>query len=254
MPTNMKTTFRPILVALLGLGLLSAQAQPGLGAPKGPQFSGSLTKLFGDNTAFTAALEMQTKEGGAEIVLPGKLAFDKGKSRFEMDMTQIKGGNIPAGAAEQMKAMGMDSLVAITRPDKKLNYLIYPGLTAYVESEAKDAESTDAGGKYKIETTEVGKETFDGRACVKNKIIVTDDKGKTHESLVWNATDLKNFPVKIETAEDGTKITMLFKDIKLTKPDDAAFAPPAAFKKYNNMMALMQEEIMKRVGGAGSPP
>lgn len=250
----MKINLHTLLVTLLGFGLFSAHAQPGLGAPKGPQFSGSLTKLFGDNTTFSAALEMQTKDGSTELVVPGKLAFDKGKSRFEMDMTQIKGGKIPAGAAEQMKAMGMDSLVAITRPDKKLNYLIYPGLTAYIESEAKDAESTDAAGKYKVETTEVGKETLDGHVCVKNKIVVTDDKGKTHESLVWNATDLKKFPIKIETAEDGTKITMLFKDIKLAKPDDAIFAPPATFKKYDNMMALMQEEIMKRVGGAGGPP
>jgi hypothetical protein len=239
---------------LFGFGLLSARAQPGLGAPKGPQFSGSLTKLFGDNTAFSAALEMQTKDGSAEISVPGKLSFDKGKSRFEMDITQIKGGKIPADAAEQMKAMGMDNLVAISRPDKKVNYLIYSGLSAYVESESKDAESTDAAVKYKVETTEVGKETFEGHPCVKNKIIVTDDKGKTHESLVWNATDLKQFPIKIQTTEDGTKIMLLFKEIKLVKPDDAIFAPPPAFKKYDNMMALMQEEIMKRVGGAGGPP
>lgn len=250
----MKKFFSPLLVTVLGLGLFSAPAQPGMGTPKGPQFSGSLTKLFGDNTAFSAGLEMQTKDGSTELVVPGKLAFDKGKSRFEMDMTQIKGGKIPAGAAEQMKAMGMDTLVAISRPDKKVNYLIYSGLTAYIESESKDAESTDAADKYKVETTEVGKETLDGHPCVKNKIVVTDDKGKTHESLVWNATDLKKFPIKIETAEDGTKITMRFKDIKLTKPDEAIFAPPATFKKYDNMMSLMQEEIMKRAGGAGGLP
>lgn len=250
----MKIIFRSLLATFLACGLLPAPAQPGMGAPKGPQFSGSLTKLFGDNTAFSATLEMQTKDGGTDLSVPGKLSFDKGKSRFEMDMTQIKGGKIPTGAAEQMKAMGMDTLVAISRPDKKVNYLIYSGLTAYIESEAKDAESTDAANKYKVEATEVGKETVDGHACVKNKIIVTDDKGKAHESLVWNATDLKKFPVKIETAEEGTKITMLFKDIKLVKPDDAIFAPPATFKKYDNMMALMQEEIMKRVGGAGGPP
>jgi len=250
----MKINLRTLLVPLVAFSVFSAPAQPSMGGPKGPQFSGSLTKLFGENTAFSAALEMQTKDGDTEIVVPGKLSFDKGKSRFEMDMTQIKGGKIPAGAAEQMKAMGMDHLVAITRPDLKLNYLIYPGLTAYTESEAKDAESTDAAGKYKVETTEVGKETLDGHACVKNKMVVTDDKGKTHDSLVWNATDLKKFPIKIETSEDGTKITMLFKDIKLAKPDDAIFAPPATFKKYANMMALMQEEIMNRAGGVGAPP
>ena len=252
--TNMKKCFRLFLFALLGFGVFAAHAQPGLGGPKGPQFSGSLTKLFGDNTTFSAALEMQTQDGSAELVVPGKLAFDNGKSRFEMDITQIKGGKIPAGAAEQMKAMGMDSLVAISRPDKQVNYLVYPGLTAYVETESKEAESTDAVSKYKVNATEVAKETLEGHPCVKHKIIVTDDKGKTHESLVWNATDLKQFPIKIETAEDGTKITMRFKDIKLAKPDEAIFAPPAAFKQYANMMALMQEEIMKRAGAAGGLP
>ena len=250
----MRQIYRTLIVALLGFGMIAAHAQPVLGAPKGPQFSGSLTKLFGDNTAFSAVLEMQTKDGGTEVVVPGKLSFDTGKSRFEMDITQIKGGKIPAGAAEQMKAMGMDSLVAIARPDKKVNYLVYSGLTAYIESESKDADSTEAAAKYKVETTEVGKETLDGQACVKNKILVTDDKGKTHESLVWNASGLKLFPIKIETTEDGSKITLRFKDVKLTKPDDAVFAPPAAFKKYDNMMALMQEEIMKRAGGPGGLP
>ena len=250
----MKINFRTALVTVLGVAVVSAHAQSGLGAPKGPQFSGSLTKLFGDNTAFTAALEMQTKDGSEQIAMPGKLSFDNGKSRFEMDMTQIKSGKIPAGAAEQMKAMGMDALVAISRPDKKVNYILYPGLTAYVENEAKDAEATDTTGKYKVDTTEVGKETLDGHPCVKNKIIVTDDQAKPHESLVWNATDLKQFPIKIETTEDGSKITLLFKDIKLAKPDDAIFTPPAAYKKYDNMMALMQGEIMKRLGGAGGAP
>jgi hypothetical protein len=171
-----------------------------------------------------------------------------------MDMTKIKGGKIPPGAAEQMKEMGMSSLVVISRPDKKLNYMIYSGLQAYTENEAKDAESTDEASKYKVETTELGKETLDGHPCVKNKFIVTDDKGKTHESLVWNATDLKKFPIKIETAEDGQKITLHFSDIKLAKPDDSLFAPPAGFTKYDNMMALMQQEMMKRLGGAGGQP
>ena len=54
--------------------------------------------------------------------------------------------------------------------------------------------------------------------------------------------------------EKDRVVTMRFKDIKLTKPDDAIFAPPATFKKYDNMMSLMQEEIMKRAGAAGGLP
>jgi hypothetical protein len=77
--------------------------------------------------------------------------------------------------------------------------------------------------------------------CVKNKIVVTDDKGKKNESIVWNATDLKSFPVKIETTDDGTKLTMIFKDVKLTKPDATLFEVP---------------KDMQRMGGAGgfAPP
>ena len=69
----------------------------------------------------------------------------------------------------------------------------------------------------------------------------------------WNATDLKKFPVKTETAESGTKVTMLFMDVKLSKPEATQFDAPAGLKRYENLMALMQEEIMKRMGGGGVP-
>ena len=65
-----------------------------------------------------------------------------------------------------------------------------------------------------METTELGKDTVDGHPCVKNKVIVTDNEGSKHESTVWNATDLKNFPVKIETDRTGRQtMTMLFKNV-----------------------------------------
>ena len=68
-----------------------------------------------------------------------------------------------------------------------------------------NADSAPTNGDYKVETTEIGKETLDGHPCVKNKYVVTDNEGVKHESTVWNATDLKNFPVKIQTTEAATK-------------------------------------------------
>lgn len=254
----MKIKLQSILVAVLGLGLVSTHAQPGGGmggGPGGPNFGGSMSKLFGDNKTFSATLEIEAKDPNAgDTRIPGKLAFDDGKSRFEMDMTKMKNSNLPAEAMEQMKAMGMDSMVMISRPDKKTSYMVYPGLKAYAEMPLKDADSAETISKYKVETTELGKETVAGHPCVKNKVVVTDDKGKKHESTVWNATDLKKFPVKIETAEQGNKVTMLFKDVKLTKPEASLFEAPAGLKRYDNMMTLMQEEMMKRMGGGGFPP
>jgi len=232
----------------------AVHAQPGHTA--GPRFSGSMAKLFGDNQAFSADMEAQVAAGGDQtMTMPGKLAFDGGKSRFDMDMGAAKGGQMSPRAAEQMKAMGMDKLTTISRPDKKVVYLIYTGLSAYAETPLQDPEATKPSSAFKMDKTELGKETVDSHPCVKNKVVVTDDQGNKHESTVWNATDLKDFPVKIETSEQGGHtMTTLFTNIKLAKPDAAVFDPPSDYKKYDSPQALMQQEMMKRMGGMNMPP
>jgi hypothetical protein len=257
----MKKYIHVLTAAVLSLILTPAQAQPGMrggmgGPPSGPRFGGDMAKIFGENSAYSANLEMHTGGGaaGAEVTMPGKLAYLEGKTRFEMDMTEMKGGNMPPQAAAQMKQMGMDKIITISRPDKNITCLIYPGLQAYVEMPIPDPDAAKPASDFKSEATELGKETVDGHACVKNKIIVTDKAGKSHESTVWNATDLKNFPVKIETSEGGTTATMLFKDVKFDRPDAAQFEAPAGFKKYDSMMTMMQQEMMKRMGGGMAMP
>ena len=85
-----------------------------------PQFDGALKKVFGDNTEFTATLESQiTPKSGDPITLPGKIAFDAGKARFEMNLSEAKGLPIPADAAAHMKAMGLDQITTISLPENK---------------------------------------------------------------------------------------------------------------------------------------
>ena len=230
-----------------------AQMGGGMGQPRGPRLDGSMAKLFGKNSAYTATLEMTTKTPKS-ITMLGKLAFDAGKSRFEMDMGEAKGGAMPPEAATQMKAMGMDKMIIIGRPDKKIAYMVYPGLNAYAETSSQDQDAGKIESDYKLEVTKQGEETVDGHPCVKNKAVVTDNNGGKHESMIWNATDLKEFPVKIETTENGNTMTMLFKNVKLSKPSASQFEPPTGMKRYDNPMALMQEEMMKRMGGAMGMP
>lgn len=253
----MKTKLQSLLVALLGLGLLSAHAQPGggMGGPKGPSFGGSLSKLLGDNSAFSAALEIRTKgPSGDGVTIPGKIYFNEGKSRTELDMSKAMGTNMPVEAIAQMKAMGMDSIVIIAHPEKKTSYTAFPGMRAYFEAAIPDTETAEGTSKYKVESTELGKETVDGHPCLKNKVVVTDDQGTNHVSTVWNATDLKKFPVKIEASERGQPMTMLFKEVKLAKPEESLFAAPADFKRYDDYTSLIMQEMMKRQGGAGGVP
>ena len=252
----MKTITCAALCLLLTLSPLYAQFGPPAGGPTpGPGLSGSTAKLFGENSTFSATLEMQTSGGGDSeaMTMPGKIFFDQGKSRFEMDMSQLRSGKMPPQMAAQMKSMGMDKMVMISRPDKKVGYQVYPGMQAYVESQLPEKEAAGQASDYKMEITELGKETVDGHPCVKNKAVVTDKEGAKHESVVWNATDLNKFPVKIEHTEDSTKVTMLFRDVKLSKPAADLFDPPGDATKFDNMQSMMQQVMMKRFGG-GRPP
>jgi hypothetical protein len=258
----MKKQLRILVTLTLCLSVASVYAQFGPrqggmgGEPHGPKLGGSTAKLFGNHTTFTANLELQTKDKLGERVttMPGKIAFASGKSRFEMDMSQMKGGGMPPQAAAQMKEMGMDRMVTISRPDKKLSYLVYPGMQAYAEMAIRDPDAAAPESDYKVELTELGKETIDGHPCVKNKAVVTDKEGGKHESLVWNATDMKNFPIKIEQTERDVTVTMLFQDIKFGKPEASLFDPPADFKRYESVQELMQQEMMKRMGGGMGMP
>lgn len=242
-----------LLATILGLQIHPALAQFG-GAPGGFKFDGAMKKVFGENSAFNAALQLQIKTKSEDtITLPGKIAVDDGKARFEMNLTAASGFKMPAGAAEQMKAMGLDQMTTIALPEKKIIYLIYPNLQSYVENPMPDSAS-DTNQDFKVATTVLGKETVDGHPCIENKVVVTDGKGKTSEFTVWNATDLKNFPVKIVHAEQETDITMLFKDVSMTKPAASSFTPPTDYTRYDSMQGMMQAVMMKKMtGGMGMP-
>ena len=62
-----------------------------------------------------------------------------------------------------------------------------------------EAEALEKG--LKVEKTALGKETIDGHACVKNKVVVKNEQGAVLEAITWNATDLKDFPLQIEMKE-----------------------------------------------------
>jgi len=239
----MKKHLAVLASLIVGFALTTLHAQPG--PPPGPSFDGAMAKLFGDHTGFSATMEFHaTRPTGDEITMPGKIACLEGKSRFDMDMSKMQGGHMPPQAAAHMKQMGMGRMTTITHRDKKLSYLIYPDMKAYVEITAREAGADPAD--YKTEVTKLGEETIDGHDCIKNKVVVTGPDGFKHESTVWNASDLKQFPVKIQTkSEKGMAMVMLFKEVKLEKPDAAQFDLPADLTKYDDMMSLMMSRARK---------
>jgi hypothetical protein len=243
----MKLNSTLIASFIVGLGLVTLHAQTQ--GPPSPSLSGAIAKLFGENSDFTATMDFHfTRSGGNEITMPGKMAHTGNKSRFDMDLANMQGGNMPPQAMARMKQMGMDSMYTITLLDKKITYIVYPNMKAYVENPMPAGETNPEN--YKADATKVGNETIDGHDCVKNNVVMTGPDGVQHKATVWNASDLKQFPIKIESATDsGDSMVMHFKDVKLGKPDAAQFEPPTDYTKYDTMMNLM----MSRYRGAGGP-
>jgi hypothetical protein len=226
--------------------LLKAQMP---GAPNAGVNS-ALLKLFGKNNNFTLNADMKILDADDKetMSMTCKMAVLDGKLRTEVDMAGMKSAMLPPQAAAQLKAMGMDKVVSIAIPAKDQIFLIYPGLKSYVDMPTPKAVADAAKKEPKIEKTAVGKETIDGHACVKNKVVMTDDKGKKQEITVWEATDLKDFPIKVQMTEQGQNIVMQYKDIQFTKPEAKQFDIPDGFAKYDSMQTLMMEKMSAGFG------
>ena len=245
----MKTKLHIALAAVL-LANFSVSAQlPGGGSPAG--ISAALTKLFGDTKAFSAKADVQVfdKDQKEMISMPMDFALLDDKVRVKIDLTQMKNKDMPEGAAASLKQMGMAQIVSIIRPDQKLIYIIYPEQKCFTTMPLPKADADTVAKTPRIEKTALGKETIDGHACVKNKVVITDDKGQTVEATTWNATDLKDFPVQIKTKEKENTSIMRYRQVQFAKPDAKQFEPPVGYTKYSDTQELMQGLMKKMLSG-----
>ena len=236
---------RNLLVALAALSLVqivSAQMPQG----QVPGLNAAMAKFFGDNTAFTATVTatILDAQGKESITMPMSYALLDGRIRSEVDMTQVKSKELE-GSAASLRQMGMDRTVSIVRPDKKTLFVVYPSLRAYAEIPIAKGQSNNANQEYKIDSAPLGDETVDGHPCKKGKVTVSGADGEKHEAIMWNATDLKNFPVKMQMTQAGVTTVMNYSQIKFDKPDAKLFEPPPGFDKYDSLEKMMQTAIMK---------
>jgi hypothetical protein len=138
----------------------------------------------------------------------------------------------------------------VVRPDRKSSLLIYPGVQGYVEMPMSPDEAADVDRKFKLEKTRLGRETVDGHSCEKNKVVISaaDAKGK-QEATVWYAADLNNFPLRIQMVQNGTTVVMDYRNVKFVRTDAKRFDPPAGYAKHATAELLMQNAMMKMLGG-----
>ena len=147
----------------------------------------------------------------------------------------------------------MAQVVSIIRPDKGLVYVIYPDQRVMLSMPLSKEDSEGSEKSPNVTKTPLGKETIDGHPCVKNKVVVTDTSGQSVEAITWDASDLKDLPIQIETQEKDSKSLVRFKQIQFSRPAAGFFEPPSGFTQYQNaddlklgVMKKMMEDAAKK--------
>ena len=232
------------VVWLVLVSSVAARAQ--LDGPGSPGVSASLIRLFGTNLAFTAQLEYQLlNRSNQEIVnLPMSFARLDNRIRVEVDLARMRNQEHPDALA-QVKPLGMDQLVTILRPDQRATFQVFPRLQAFVKLPMPPTESEAFLKPAKMERTPIGQEKMQGYACVKYRVTALDQQGKRHEATVWNAAELRDFPVCVATQEGADTVIMRFQQVQFVRPEATKFEPPAGYTECADMKALMEGPATK---------
>jgi hypothetical protein len=243
-----------VVLVALQLATASALAQQSpmaVGSP--PGWNAAMTRLFGGIQAFSARAELRVldRSGKDSLVVPLNFALLDRKVRMDIDMTQMKGPQVPPDQISSMKQMAMERLSCVILPEKKSMNVIFPGLTAYVEMPLPEEEAAALNKEFKIDKSPLGKEKIDGHPCAKNRVVMTDERGQKLEFVVWNADDLKEFPVQAQMSDAGANVIILYRNVQLSRPDAKQFDAPSGYTKHRDFLELMQVAAARRgPGGA----
>ena len=106
-------------------------------------------------------------------------------------------------------------------------------------------EAADMDRTYSVSKVKLGRETIDGHPCEQFKVTLSSANAPNQEAVVSYASDLRNFPVKIEMNQAETQLVMLFKDVQLARPDVKIFEAPGGYTRHVNIELLMQSAMLK---------
>ncbi len=196
------------------------------------------------NFSATAHTTITRPSGQKPFVNDIGVALSGGKLRMEADLVA---GETNAEVIANARNAGADRLVTIWRPDLDEGYFILPGRKSY-GVEGLSSASGPPFQRWKlsgIHRTELGHETVEGHACVSYHVIVSFENGATNELVIWQASDLKNLPIKLVRKSGESTSTAVLRDIHL-QPSPGLFEPPADYKRYNSL-----EELNKGLGSYG---
>ncbi len=208
----------------------------------------AVLKLFGQNTNFTAKADVRVLDNSEKetMTMTVGVALLDGKMRVEMDLARMKSPRISQQTSGQIRQMGADKTIYMVDPKNRMGYVIYPALNAYAKFPLSQSVKRILDLKQ-LRETPLGKETIDSHICIKNKVSEMEE-GQIREAVVWNATDLKDFPIQIQMKQKDSVVVLKFKEVQFGKPDPKQFELPSGYSKYQSMPELQRVMVEKLMG------
>jgi len=234
-----------------GIVLLGLTAPPALlaqaPAPEQAGVNGALLKLFAPTTAFSAQAEVRMLDGTGKESLSLTMGFAviEGRVRVELDMSQVRSTEIRPAHLAEFKQMGLDRVITVVRPDKRSALIIYPALKAYAEVPMAPETVTEWTTDYQVQKIRLGREKVDGHPCERNRVTVTGKGSAPQTATVWNATDLAQFPVRIEIHQPEATIMLHYTAISRARPAAKDFEPPPGMVRHESVERLLGSKFGK---------
>jgi hypothetical protein len=198
--------------------------------------------MIGFGVPFTGVLQVVIRDetNGEATVTEILCAFSKGNTRAESDLAKTKGRDPSPEEKAEWTRIGMDASILISRADRMSTCFIFPKLKAYCEmpSEALpiQPQKTEPGHKRYL-----GEEAIDGYPCKKYELAVTNLSGKRTTATVWEATALRNFPIKAQIQ----RATFTFSRVDLVEPAPTSFSPPSEYRRFKDCDELLDSATQR---------
>jgi len=204
-----------------------------------------IEKLIGSNATFSATAQIRGKgrDSSSNFKMTVQYKLLQGMLRTEMNPSKDTDEKHLTSDQLRLRELGLDHMIYVVLPSLKQKYLIFPTVKSYCVVPMTYFERNHSLDNFRIE--KLGEEQLDGHPCVHSKVTAMNEFVEDVAADVWQATDLKNFPVKLEFKLKDAIFIMSFTDVKLTDPDFELFQPPQEFQRFPDLGALKQDALKR---------
>jgi hypothetical protein len=222
-----------LMLTMLWTGSVLAQDWSAL-EPVMPRIATLFDKLGCKSSAFSADATVELTETGnpQPMSLPSRFVFVGPNMRWEIDAGKASGSDLPPEITAALRRAKLDKICLIDRFDKKVSYVVFAGVGAYLSNSIPTATASNIltqAASVKFETETLGKELVDGFDCTKKKMTIPAEAGLHEYVLVWTAAALSNYPVKLVMVTAAGNVNMHFRNVKFDPPPPDTFEVSANF-------------------------